>query len=179
MVEFVANACQGEGLACQKQNKTQYALLDAKGDFQALFTTDRDEANENEGFNLVGLDHPLIEKLLNQARQLSPEEIGLVATSSDGQRGVVSVWAVETNNEKGQVQHRIIKLAVDEDGKRVPSWEKQMGQFYRASHEDRSNDIQISLSSVEPMLERELGHRGIIKDHQPYSAGLIGWINVV
>jgi SNF2 family DNA or RNA helicase len=178
LVEFVSTACQIEGLTFKKQNKTQYALLDARGDFQALFTTDRDEANENDGFNLVGLDHPFIEKLLLQFRQLPPEDVGLVATSPDGQRGVVSVWAVETNNDKGQVQHRIIKLAMNEEGLRVPVWEKHIGQFYDATYDGKPNR-NIQISEIEPMLERELKHRGVVKEHQPYSAGLIGWVSVI
>jgi len=177
LVDFVANACREEGLSFQKQNMTQYALHDAKGDFQALFTTDRDEANENEGFNLVGLDHSFIEKLLIHSRQLAPEEIGLVARSTDGQRGVVSIWAVETSNEKGQNQHRIIKLAMNEEGDRVPAWEKQTEQFFAATYDGKPSR-NIRLSDIEPLLERELKHRGIVKDSQPYSAELIGWVCV-
>ncbi len=35
------------------------------------------------------------------------------------------------------------------------------------------------LPKLETILERELKYRGIIKDEQPYSAGLIGWIEIV
>jgi hypothetical protein len=49
--------------------------------------------------------------------------------------------------------------------------------FEKTPTDNSSNNLAI-LPKLETIMERELKYRGIIKDGQPYSAGLIGWIEL-
>ncbi len=175
LVRFITAACEQDGMTFQRENETHFALVNSQGIQQSLFTTDRDEANENDALELIGLDHPFIEKLLSRHRELPPDEIGLAIQSLDGENGVLSIWLVETHNDKGQTLHQVTKIGMDRNGKRVPAWEKQAESFYQHPIDDSKLDGTTLFTMTETIVERELKHRGIIKDDQSYSAELIGW----
>jgi hypothetical protein len=61
-------------------------LLEAPCD-ATLFSTSREDANADDQLSLLGLDHPIIEGLLEKYRTLASEDIGLVARSSHGRPG--------------------------------------------------------------------------------------------
>ncbi|MEN3366482.1 MAG: hypothetical protein V7606_3756, partial [Burkholderiales bacterium] len=48
-----------------------------------------------------------------------------------------------------------------------------MGQGSLVDAESLLHDI------IEPMLHRDLLHRGAVKDGQPYQASLVGWIEAI
>ena len=153
-------------------------MRDEKNNLQGQFTTDRDEANNSEQLQLIGLDHPFVENLLIRYRQLPAEEIG-IAVKSSGNNGILSIWEIETHNDKGHDVHSILKFAVDKDGNRLPIMEKQTEDIFQQLTVNSSGNHVEMLPKLETIMERELKYRGIIKDEQPYSAGLIGWIEVV
>jgi len=175
LINFIEKACLCDGFKFNKLNTVHYELLDAKNNVLGKFTTDRDEANNSEELQLIGLDYPFVENLLMRYRQLPPEEIGLVVKSSDN-RGILSIWEVETHNDKGHDVHSILKFAVDTDGNRLPILEKQTATIFQNLPGESSNSQLELLPKIENIMERELKYRGIIKDDQPYSAGLIGWV---
>ena len=175
LVRFITAACEQDGMTFRRENETHFALVNSQGIQQSLFTTYRDEANENDALELIGLDHPFIEKLLSRYRELPPDEIGLAIQSLDGENGVLSIWSVETHNDKGQTLYHIAKIGMDRNGKRVPAWEKQAESFYQRPSEDNKHDGTALFKMAESIIERELKHRDIIKDDQSYSAELIGW----
>ena len=178
LINFIEKACLCDGFKFNKLNTVHYELLDAKNNVLGKFTTDRDEANNSEELQLIGLDYPFVENLLMRYRQLPPEEIGLVVKSSDN-RGILSIWEVETHNDKGHDVHSILKFAVDTDGNRLPILEKQTATIFQNLPGESSNSQLELLPKIENIMERELKYRGIIKDDQPYSAGLIGWVEII
>ncbi len=178
LINFIEKACLCDGFKFNKLNTVHYELLDAKNNVLGKFTTDRDEANNSEELQLIGLDYPFVENLLMRYRQLPPEEIGLVVKSSDN-RGILSIWEVETHNDKGHDVHSILKFAVDTDGNRLPILEKQTATIFQNLPGESSNSQLELLPKIENIMERELKYRGIIKDDQPYSASLIGWVIVM
>jgi len=178
LITFIGKACVFEGFKFNKLDDVHYELRDEKNILQGQFTTDRDEANNSEHLQLIGLDHPFIEKLLVRYRQLTAEEIG-IAVKSSGNNGILSIWEIETHNDKGHDVHSILKFAVDADGNRLPVIEKQVEDLFHLIPAGYSGNGLEMLPKLETIMERELKYCGIIKDGQPYSAGLIGWVELV
>jgi len=178
LITFIDKACVFEGFKFNKLDDIHYELRDEKNILQGQFTTDRDEANNSEHLQLIGLDHPFIEKLLVRYRQLTAEEIG-IAVKSFGNHGILSIWEIETHNDKGHDVHSILKFAVDTDGNRLPVIEKQVEDLFHLIPAGYSGNGLEMLPKLETIMERGLKYRGIIKDGQPYSAGLIGWVELV
>jgi superfamily II DNA or RNA helicase len=183
LIRFVSTACELEGMRFKPCNGNQYELIDQSQIINDIFTADREKANEHKQLNLIGLDHPFIEGLLRKYRGLSPEDIGIVVKSPNGIMGVLSIWKIKTHNNKGHTVHSILKIALDSTGNRIPALEKQADKFFERSHEvsffhNRVGNKTNYLEAVEGAMERELKHSGVIRDNQPYSASLIGWIAV-
>jgi len=178
LIAFIDKACVLDGFKFNKLDDVHYELRDEKNNIQGQFTNDRDEANNSEYLQLIGLDHPFVENLLIRYRQLPAEEIG-IAVKSSGNNGTLSIWEIETHNDKGHDVHSILKFAVDTDGNRLPILEKQAEDVFQKMPMNYSgNDLEM-LPKLEAIMERELKYRGVIKDEQPYSAGLIGWVELV
>ena len=154
LINFIEKACLCDGFKFNKLNTVHYELLDAKNNVLGKFTTDRDEANNSEELQLIGLDYPFVENLLMRYRQLPPEEIGLVVKSSDN-RGILSIWEVETHNDKGHDVHSILKFAVDTDGNRLPILEKQTATIFQNLPGESSNSQLELLPKIENIMERE------------------------
>ena len=178
LIAFITRASTFEGFKFNKLDDVHYELRDEKNALQGQFTIDRDEANNSEHLQLIGLDHPFVEKLLIRYRQLPAEEIG-IAVKSSNTNGILSIWEIETHNDKGHDVHSILKFAVDTDGNRLPVIEKQVEDVFHQIPGGYSGNGLEMLPKLETIMERELKYRGIIKDGQPYSAGLIGWVELV
>lgn len=178
LIAFITKASTFEGFKFNKLDDVNYELRDEKNVLQGQFTIDRDEANNSEHLQLIGLDHPFVEKLLIRYRQLPAEEIG-IAVKSSNTNGILSIWEIETHNDKGHDVHSILKFAVDTDGNRLPIMEKQAEDVFQQIPMSYTGNHLEMLPKLETIMERELKYRGIIKDEQPYSAGLIGWVEVV
>src|SRR5205085_1557559 len=129
---------------------------------------------------LLGLDHPLVAQYLRKFRDLPPDQLGVRVRSPDGTAGVLSVWLVEARGDKGQVKRAVVSLAVDSDGKRLVAWERQPEKLWQAPADSvgQGGEAQLRLlrEHLEPMLHRELEHRGLAKGSRGFEAKLIGWV---
>lgn len=177
LVDFIVKACDQDSYKFTRVDDVHYELRDDKNQLLGQFTVDRGEANESEHLHLVGLDHPFIETLLRRYRQLPAEEIG-IAVKANGTNGVLSIWEIETHNDKGHDVHSILKLAVDQNGNRLPIVEKHAEAYFQKPATDASENNLALLPKLETVVERELKFRGIVKEGQPYSASLVGWLDV-
>lgn len=146
----------------------------------ALLTTDREKAQESEEIQLLGLDHNLVVDEFSRWKALAPSEIGVSVAGSTS--GVVTVWRVEGQGLKGENKTVLLTLAVDGDRMRSPGLERSV-ESVLASTASPSNlgfDDRQSLlhETIEPMLQRELGHSGLASERGGYSSTLVAWIEV-
>lgn len=93
------------------------------------------------------------------------------------------MWAVEARGDKGQVKRVIIPLAVDTAGRRLVTWERQPERLCRAEPASQNGthvDQKMALlrETLEPMLQRELEHRGVVTSNRGFEAKLIGWVEM-
>jgi SNF2 family DNA or RNA helicase len=179
LVHFVTKATALQGNRFERVSDGLYRLWDSRNQLINTFVSEREEATNNDTVELLGLDHPLISELLELWSNQEPEKLGVSVASPDGQSGALGLWLVETHNERGQTLRHILKLAINDNGERLPAWERQVGQILAQQPENRSSmDSMQLLEMMETVLEREIRHRGTAAQGEPYSATLIGWIKV-
>jgi hypothetical protein len=76
---------------------------------------------------------------------------------------------------RGETKTLVVPLAIDASGQRLPSWERQPDKLFQAAPaESRGSSFPSVLGeTIEPMLQRELQHRGISGAPGGYDARLI------
>jgi SNF2 family DNA or RNA helicase len=141
-------------------------------------TTDRDKALNDEKLELLGLDTPLVEQLLEQYKHLPPERLGVSVRSPDSSSGILSLWYITIRGKSNEVHFHLIPLAVDEHDNRLPSWEHSVERFFQCQPVQKhlDNSAVILRKHIEPMVQRELIHRGLLDETLGYKAVLVGWI---
>jgi len=159
-----------------------YKITAAKAERETLYlTTDRARSLEDENLDLLGLDYPPLVELLNRYRNLSLSEIGVCVCSPDTQGGVLSLWYITVQGKGGNVHSHLIPIAVDPSGKRLPTWERQFEVFFgsKPSSLRLDNTTMLLKEHIEPTLQRELLHRGLVDKSHSYDTTLVGWVEAV
>jgi hypothetical protein len=181
VVQFLCAAMSEKGQQVKWLDKNTFAILSQDGKSEVTFTTNRELARAEEGFELMGLDHPLMLEALKRWQGLEPEMLGVAVDGIEGP-AVVSWWLIHTQGKNGEHRSFVQALAVGDDGKRVPKLERkgvdllkrQPGQSKLSTEQRR----EILRDTLEPMIQRELHHRGLIPEDGGYSSKLIGWVEV-
>lgn len=167
-----------------KENGVYEASLNGEAEF--LLTTSRDQAKESENLTLLGLEHPLVRRMMDMHTQLDAGHralAGKIPRHADA-RGVLTVWRVEVHGGKGHFHRRLVTLGLDEAGERSRPIERIAGEL---------RDLQPSPSSLLPpakrlelvqkilpeILRRELAHAGALPEGASFSARLLAWVEVV
>lgn len=182
--KFLKVAVEADGKRFDPDGSGGWRITDAEGKTEfAHFVADRDKAVANESLSLLGLDHPIMESYLGRYASLPAESIGISTKAVDGRQGVLSLWRVVSTDEKHRQKSLIVPLAIDADQKRCPSMERLLDRFFESEPASPNQERIVAESAlsdaIEPMLHRELVHRGVAKPGQAYEASLIGWIECV
>ena len=182
LVAFFRAALEDEGKRFSQIEGGLFTITeDEKAPSSIRFTTDRDLSLNREGVELLGLDHPQVTDYMARFRNLPEAEIGIRVHSDDGQGGILSLWHVSTQGDRGEVRTSIVPLALGNNAQRIPVWERKLDHFFSlcpVSKESASERV-ITSENLEPTILRELLHRGIVSKQRGYAAKLIGWIEVV
>lgn len=95
---------------------------------------------------------------------------------------VLSLWFVRARTTESDSVSHIIALAVSGDGQRIPSVEKRDVELL---HRSAGNPVftltereRLLRDALDPTLQRELRHRGIVSQTGGYSAELMGWVEL-
>lgn len=180
LVDFLSTAFAGRNLNIVMIDEQTLDLVGADGTRHNRFTLDRETATTRDDFDLLGLDHPVVQEELGRWRSVPPEDLGVSIDGAEFGQGVLSVWMVETSNSAGERKTTIQPIAVNLDGQRIPAAERQVEAVLRAktlppimSVEQR---LELFQRHVEPTLQRELKHKGAASGDGSYSAELIGYV---
>jgi hypothetical protein len=184
LIRFVAEAAAAEDETFTDRGDQMFAWIDKNTQSETLMTTERDLSLQKDNVQLLGLDHPIVATYLRKFRDLAPEELALRVQSPDGTEGVLAAWAVEARGDKGQVKRMIVTLGVDWEGKRHVEWEREPGSLWRlrmssqnGNHVDKK--LSVLRNTLEPMLQRELEHRGFDRVKHGFEAKLVAWVELV
>ena len=181
IVRFLCAALSENGQQVKWLNKNTFEILSREGDSELRFTTARELAREEEGLELMGLDHPLMSEALKRWQGLDAEALG-VAVKGNGSPAVVSWWLIHTEGKNGRRRSFVQSLAVSTEGRRVPILERRGIDLLKQepgppslSTEQRR---QFLHNILDPMVHREVKHRGLVSENGGYSSKLIGWVEV-
>jgi hypothetical protein len=182
LVDFLSTALAGRNVDIVKVDKQTLDLVGADGARQKRFTLDRETATTNDNYDLLGLDHPIVQDEFNRWRSLQPEELGVSLGGAEFGQGVVSIWVVEALNSAGERKTTIQIIAVDLEGRRSPAIERQVDFILRANPVrpvlNAEQRLNLFHRHIEPTLQRELMHKEAANGDGSYSAELIGYIEL-
>ena len=181
VVQFLCAAISENGQQVKWLDRKTFTILSKEGNSRVKFTTDRELARGQEGIELMGLDHPLMLDALKRWQGLDPEMIGVSVDGNDGP-AVVSSWLIHTQGSNGEHRSFVRTLIVGADGRRIPQLEcKGVDLLKRRPGRSRLSAKQrreLLHGTLEPMLQRELHHRGLVPKNGGYSSKLISWVEV-
>ncbi len=182
LVRFLGVALEYVGLRIVGLGDGIFEIRGNNGsDVVVRFTTRREVARERADVELMGLDHILVEEAIARARLLPPEEIGAVVRGNDGDPGILTWWLVHAHSDSGERSH-LQAIAVQLDGTRKPALESRADAIWSLPSSSPFLGIGDRLGLlhqyIEPMLRRDLLHRGVISEHSGFSAELVGWIEI-
>jgi superfamily II DNA or RNA helicase len=120
LVDFVARAASGLDWKFTLKNDATWELV-RKDESSILFTTERDLALQDDKLQLIGLEHPVISKMLNQYTELEPG-FRAIAGKMNGitGSGLLTIWKVTVQGKDGQTNLKIVTIGLSKDGSRAP-----------------------------------------------------------
>jgi hypothetical protein len=183
IAQFVADAASAEGDTFTSRGDNLFAWVGKQAMAETLLTTRRELSLQKPSVQLLGLDHPIVAASLRKFHDLPPEELGIRVNSPDGIRAVAALWAVETRGDKGQVKRVIVPLAVERNGSRLVALEGDPEKLFHLSPSSEQSSVdekhlQLLHEVFEPMLQRELEHRGLVSGDRGFESKLIGWVEI-
>lgn len=182
LVEFLRAAVYASGGGYRQIDEDRFELITHANATPAVYTLDRDLAQEDENFVLIGIDHPITEQLSAQWREADPHRLGAAVNFGLDQPAALSLWLVHSFGAKQDAGAYLVPIAVDREGRRVPGVEKQYRDCFSAAPGRplfaQSERTMLLHEHIEPTLQRELGHRGIASPEKGYSTELLAWIEM-
>jgi superfamily II DNA or RNA helicase len=148
-------------------------------------TTDRDAAKEDEHVSLLGLEHPLVRRLLEEDRQLEGSARGLTASCPQRPRdkGILTVWHVQLQDASQRFMQRIIPIGLDTQGKRNRSIENLVDSFSTLlpainSSVEPATRTEFLTTAIPEVLRRDLAHKGLLSNSVTMASRLLAWIEL-
>ncbi|MFH1021786.1 MAG: SNF2-related protein [Planctomycetota bacterium] len=179
---FVEQALASRGGQLRRLDEQRMLITSSNGSPDIRCTLNRDIAREEDGLDLLGIDHPVVTKLINDWKMAPPESIGAAVSGGNGQSSLLTVWLVHSHPNDTEQKTCLIPLAVDAGGQRNPGLEKKIQDVFRAEPRPAVFDIEkrrhLLDEIVNPMLHRELEHRGIAAQKGGYAVELVAWVEV-
>lgn len=183
IIDFLRSAVPMAGGTFAQMGPDRYQIGLPEEAAPHLCTFDRDLAQEDDRIELLGIDHPVVSRMVQALCSLPPTKIGASVQMGLDQAGVVTVWQVQVYGKGNESGTHIISIAVDISGKRVPSLEKRYPEIFRAApvpaHLEPVARERLLHDIIEPTLEREINHRGLSNPDGGYSSKLLAWLEVV
>lgn len=176
LVGFVARSTRLLGWSFQKEDESKWSLI-RNGEPTLQFTTDRERALQDENLQLLGLEHPIISKMMRQHIALDATQrsfVGKIKGLPSG--GLLSIWKITTQGKDGQTSHHVVRIGIDEAGDRAPWLERAENAILSlepstSTSLDKWRKVVAELKRrMHELLHRDLNYSGIINDETSYSA---------
>lgn len=182
IVDFLSKAVTIDGGKVETASEDIFVLCESADAKPMRCTLNRDLAQSDEAIELMGIDHPVMSRLLSRWQSIDPSRLGVSASSPSLGRGVLTMWRIESYGGESETRTVVLPLALDTDGRRVPSVEKQHAEYFAGSvgspFLDEQQRRRFYEEHVEPSLHREIGHRGMASQDRSYSAEMLAWLEM-
>jgi hypothetical protein len=182
IIEFLQAAVEANGGSYRPVDDSRFELKVSPLEEPVICTLDRDLAQADDSLDLIGIDHKIIIGLSEQWRAAAPSVLGATAKVGLERTAVLSNWLVHSFGGGSEKGTHLIPIAVDLEGKRVPSLEKRNRECFKAPAGrvllDGDERTQLLHEHIEPTLQRELGYRGIANPDTGYATELLAWVEI-
>jgi len=176
LVDFVARASRISDWKFIKKYDTIWELV-RKDEPPLLFTTDRDIALQDEKLQILGLEHPVISKMLRQYAD-SEARFRAITGKINGiaGSGLLTLWKVNVQGKDGQTNLNIVKIGLSEDGSRAAWLERIEDNLLNldAPKSKTPEDWRLLATNMKQrlleFLHRELIFTGNINEEMSYMA---------
>lgn len=179
LIAFATRAARLAGKEFRNKDDTLWTLLEDKQQ-PIQFTSDRERALNDENLSLLGLEHPVIRKVMQEYVELSESNraiVGKIEGIDNG--GMLTVWKVNTQTKDSQTTQHIVRIGITIDGDRAP-WLEKLGDKILNNFWSNSTDIVFWKNTaskqrqrIQELLHRELLYTGIISEDMSYSNSLL------
>jgi superfamily II DNA or RNA helicase len=184
LLRYVQAGVQQAGGSVQARGPSLYEVT-LNGEAPQHFSTNREQAKEDEDLSLLGLEHPLVRRLMEAHQQVGAGERSLVGCllANGDVHGAVTIWRVESHSGQGQVQRRILTICLTPEGERSRPLERLVDRIHDLQPSDRavfdpSRRIELVRFAAPEMIRRELAHAGVLTEDTSFSAKLLAWVEV-
>ena len=151
------------------------------------FTTDRDVALEDDNLQLLGLEHPLVKRWLEEYRNLPPEERGIRANVNDKpeQTGLATIWQITLYGSNSQIQQRVMRVGINASGERSPYFEALVKDLFRlvpaitGAPMSTEQSLQWVTTTIPQFIHRELVFEGLLAEGFTYQPRLLAYVEIV
>jgi superfamily II DNA or RNA helicase len=184
LLTFTSCCAQANGASLQVVRDGVYEVAMPDGPVH-LFTTNRELAKDSEELGLLGLEHPVVRKMMSASRSLAARERGVTGRCELGTADpcVLTVWRAEIQGAGGYYRQAIIPLAVDKAGRRLPTAEAILNRTIDIQPAveaviDAPQRNELTTAVLPEMLRREIAHRGLLRDDSSLAVQLLAWLEL-
>jgi superfamily II DNA or RNA helicase len=181
LVEFVKVATKEFKGTFDQISNTEF-IVGVPGFGEPLrFVTDRDQATMHANVQLLGIDHPMVAKLIDLAGNLGPENIGISVARNGAETGLATCWKIVATDEKGRRTVRMVNLAIDMKGNRVPLLEKSFVTLFTRKPMHTSSAVEPDKMELflNQAVQRELELNNFTKGESTWHEELVAAVHVV
>jgi len=183
LVRFLETSARHMGWTFRQEGNSRWHLSGHEWP-DTMFTTDRDEALQNENLQLIGLEHPIVSRCMNAfaSGDDSSRAISGVLHGMAGE-GLLSLWKIETHGKDGQLNRHVVRIGINPDGERAPWFESLNDMILGLVSTDQTVERWVNLAvqnktRLQELLHRELNYSGIISEGMPYSARPLALVGI-
>jgi hypothetical protein len=184
LMRYVHRSLGSKGQKCVPISDDQFEIVQ-DSQTRLRITTSRDAAMQDEEVSLLGLEHPLVKRLLEEDRQLEADARAFITASPErgGERGVLTVWHVLLQDPSEHVIHKIAPIGLNYDGKRSNAIEQlanSLGDLFPGAVASftQAQRQELVVTTLPDTLRRDLAHKGQLLDSVTMAWRLLAWIEV-
>ena len=182
LIRFLREDLELRGHRLVRSDDGIYEVRDEHDQLEMRLTTNRDLARARDDLDLLGLDHPVVNDALERHAGRPAEELGAAVVGAGHDAGVATWWSVEAQGIGGERTRRLVTLAVNPDGSRYPLLERQADDLFLRDPAppvfEVSHRLNLLHEHIEPLLQRELRHRGVVHEDGGFRSQLVGWVEI-
>ncbi|MBT3279565.1 MAG: DEAD/DEAH box helicase family protein [Phycisphaerales bacterium] len=184
LLQYVQDGVGEIGGKVASKGETLYEVS-LNGEITSQVTTSRERAKETEELTLLGLEHPLVLRLMAGHTDVGASSRALAGRFPDTEdcRGCLTIWRIEVHGAKGQFQRSVMPIGLDESGERSRRLE-QLGSRLRELRPirtalfDRDRRTSLVRNDLPEMIRRALTHAGSLPEGASFSARLLAWVEI-
>src|SRR5690554_4656407 len=183
LLDFVTRAVKHTGEVFRKEEEGRWVFQGTEGN-SCFFTTDREQALTDDNLELLGLEHPVIKKILVTCTGFPAHNRAFFARAQNIPcPGLLSFWKISTQSKDGQSRQTITRIALTSNGERAPWLERLKFQNLIMDTDSSSGEYWKQVATahkqlLHDLLLRELQYRGIISKEDSYAAELLGIVGI-